>query len=61
MTATIFPFPAGAAVSINSPRLATKATASSKERAPAATRAEYSPRERPATISGVMPFSANRR
>ena len=61
MTATIFPLPAGAAVSINSPRLATKETASSKERAPAATRAEYSPRERPATISGVMPFSTIRR
>ena len=61
MTATIFPLPAGAAVSMNSPRLATKATASSNERAPAATRAEYSPRERPATISGVIPFSAKRR
>ena len=32
--------PAGAAVSMNSPRLATKATASSNERAPAATRSE---------------------
>ena len=61
MTATIFPLPAGAAVSINSPRFATKATASSNERAPAATRAEYSPKERPATISGVIPFSAKRR
>ena len=43
MTATIFPVPAGAAVSINSPRLATKATASSKLNAPDATKAEYSP------------------
>ena len=61
MTATIFPLPAGAAVSMNSPRFATKATASSNERAPAATKAEYSPKESPATISGLMPFSANKR
>ena len=46
---------------MNSPRFATKATASSNERAPAATKAEYSPKERPATISGVIPFSAKRR
>jgi len=60
-TATIFPEPAGAASSMKLPRLATKATAVLKSRAPAATKAEYSPRERPATISGSIPLSAKSR
>ena len=60
-TATIFPEPAGAASSMKLLRLATKPTAVLNSRAPAATKADYSPRERPATMSGSTPLSAKRR
>ena len=57
ITAAMPPSPTGTASCINAPRLCTSKTASSKRRTPAATRAEYSPRLCPPTISGCRPCS----
>ena len=46
-----------AASSMAFPRKATRRTAVSASKTPAACRAEYSPRERPAAAEGVIPLS----
>src|SRR5262250_486236 len=56
-SAAMAPVPTGTASCMNSPRLRTSRTASTKPRAPAATRAEYSPRLWPAHRSGLIPRS----
>ena len=53
MMAAMAPTPTGTATCMARPRSRTVRTASAKERAPAATRAEYSPRLCPATKSGL--------
>jgi hypothetical protein len=53
------PTPSGTASCMNRPRARTARTASPRESAPAATSAEYSPREWPATKSGRLPCRAS--
>src|SRR6266545_1390526 len=58
ITAAMDPTPTGTASCMNWPRLRTRRMASASGRAPAITRAEYSPRLWPAVRSGVNPRSA---
>ncbi len=53
------PVPTGTASCMSSPRRRTTRTASAKDRAPATTSAEYSPRLWPAAIAGARPRSAS--
>src|SRR5262245_27037859 len=59
MMAAIAPVPTGTASCMNSPRLRTMRTASAKRKAPATTRALYSPRLWPAASAGRRPRSAH--
>ncbi len=52
-TAAMAPTPAGTASCMNVPRARTERTASGSDMAPAATSAEYSPSEWPATKAGL--------
>ncbi|MBT9177555.1 MAG: hypothetical protein DDT20_01890 [Firmicutes bacterium] len=61
ITAATAPCPTGTAACISLPRSRTKQTALSKLKAPAATKAEYSPKERPTVAAGVTPCLANTR
>ena len=58
--AAIAPTPAGTASCMNWPRARTRATASAKDSAPAATLAEYSPSECPAANAAPSSFSGER-
>ena len=58
MIAAIAPTPTGTASCISSPRRRTSRSASANASAPAATRAEYSPRLCPATATGARPAAA---
>src|SRR3990167_4349891 len=55
--ADIAPLPTGTASCIACPRILVKRTASSNAKAPAATKAEYSPRLCPATNAGSIEVS----
>ena len=59
--AAIAPVPTGTASCMNSPRRRTRLTASAKRRAPATTRAAYSPTLCPPTTAGTTPRSASAR
>ena len=60
-TAAIKPLSSSETLVISRPRALTASSASRKPRAPQATRAPYSPRLWPITISGVTPYAASNR
>ena len=60
-TAASVPLSATETRDISRPRAATASSASSSGRTPAVTRAPYSPRLCPMTMSGAMPYSLRRR